>query len=226
MLGDMVTLDAAPSQGKDAFDCPICGAFANQVWGEVTTFMQNSPRKVFSNGSKWTIALCQRCDGYSLWLGERQIYPGSMIGTEPSMDMPGEVQSLYNEARAVAVVSRRAGAAMARATLELLAKHVDPDAPKGASLVQRLDRIIPTVDSSLGQMLTFVRHVGNAIHVKDQPDDAVVLVLDEDQTAGMELIFAAVGDLVEEKITRPRVAAEMYSKIPESVRKRVEGTAQ
>ena len=220
----MVSFDVSrtPEFGREAFYCPLCGAFANQLWGVAYCFQDGGNRRALNNGDLWSLALCAFCQNNSVWLGERLIYPLARLGEESSPDMPDDVRVLYDEAREVAVVSRRAGAAMARATLELLVKRIDPDAPPRSTLVQRLDRIIPLVDTPLGQMLTFARHVGNAIHATELPDEAIVMVLDDDQTDGMELIFAAVNGLVEAKITRPRVAAEMYLKIPESVRERVE----
>lgn len=218
-----VAQDQSPALNKDAFDCPQCGAFANQKWGfSYFAAPGDNFTQAESRNGQWTYSKCARCREYSAWLDDQLIYPSTLVGPIASEDMPEDVREIYDESRRVAAVSRRAGAAMARATLELLVKQIDPDAPARSSLAARLERIIPTVDSSLGKLLTFVRHVGNTIHVPENADDAVVMVLDPDQTAGMSLIFQAINGLVDEKITRPRLANEAYEMVPEEVRDRVE----
>jgi hypothetical protein len=138
--------------------------------------------------------------------------------------MPPDVMELYNEARDVMAVSRRAGAALARATLEKLLKRLDPGQPAGATLAQRIDVTMPSVSSSLGEMLTIIRHVGNkALHAEDEPDDAVLLVLDETQTELVALIFEAINELVDERITKPATTKRFIGLVPEDVLKNVKG---
>ncbi|ROQ40961.1 uncharacterized protein DUF4145 [Frondihabitans sp. PhB188] len=175
---------------------------------------------------EWMQSLCTSCEDYATWRSEDLIYPGTSITPPPSEDMPEDVAALYEEARAVVSVSRRAGAALARATMEALIKRIDPDAPKPMNLDNRIARIIPTVSSSLGQMLTVIRHVGNkTLHVEENPDAATRLVLDETQTEIVDLIFQSINDLVDERITRPLAAASVLRLVPESVRSRVPGLA-
>lgn len=173
---------------------------------------------------EWAMALCEACKDYSVWRSDDLIFPQSSKISAPSPDMPGEVRDLYNEAREVMSVSRRAGAALARATLERLLKVIDPEAPPRAKLDARIERVLPDLSSSLGQMLTIIRHVGNkALHVEEEPDKAVVLVMDEEQTEIVELIFESINDLVDERITKPNTTSRLLGLLPKRVLDNVKG---
>jgi hypothetical protein len=150
------------------------------------------------------------------------IYPVAGLAPLPHPEMPPEAKSLYEEAREVLGISRRAGTALARAALERLLRTLDPTAGT-IVLAARIERMIPQVPESLGQMLTVIRVAGNAsLHVNDEPDDVLVLVLDPGETEVVELIFEAINDLVEAQIAKPNKVANLYSKIPESLRERVD----
>lgn len=150
------------------------------------------------------------------------IYPVAGLAPLPHPEMPPEAKSLYEEAREVLGISRRAGTALARAALERLLRTLDPNAGN-IVLAARIERIIPEVPESLGKMLTVIRIAGNAsLHVNDEPDDVMVLVLDPGETEVVELIFEAINDLVEAQIAKPGKVASLYSKIPESLREKVD----
>lgn len=135
--------------------------------------------------------------------------------------MPNSARELYEEARDVFTISPRAGAALARATLERLLRELDPDAGR-LELVDRIDRVIPRVSSSLAEMLTVIRHVGNkSLHVDDEPDEATVLVLTDEQTQVSAYIFAAINSLVDELVTKPAQARAMFQRLPPGVQGRV-----
>jgi hypothetical protein len=126
---------------------------------------------------------------------------------QPHEDMPESVRELYNEARAVVGISRRAGAALARGSLERLLKTLDPDAGR-VNLDERIARMGERVSAPLWQLLTALRHIGNkSLHVDDEPDEAVTVFLGDEDAGISELLFAAVNDLVDELITRPKRAA-------------------
>ena len=149
------------------------------------------------------------------------MYPVRSTAPQPHEDMSPSVQELYRESGEVFGISRRAGAALARATLERLLKELDPDAGK-LDLAGRIERITPTVSGSLGQMLTVIRHAGNkSLHVEDQPDDVIVLILDPEEDGVVEIIFQSINDLVEELVTRPARAQALFEKVPQGVRDNV-----
>jgi hypothetical protein len=134
--------------------------------------------------------------------------------------MPAEVRALHMEAAQVGVVSRRAAAALARAAVERLLKTLDPDAPAKAKLADYIERVRPRVSAPLGQLLDVVRVTGNqALHVDNQPPELVLLVLDSNVGPGvLETLLETANDLVDELITRPKRALELWEKLPEGVK--------
>lgn len=173
--------------------------------------------------SQWFTSTCRCCGELTVWRGEKIVYPPLSPAPPAHPDMPESVEGLYNEARAVAAASRRAGAALARAALELLLKELDPEAPAKARLDERIARVSMKVTSPTAQLLTVCRHVGNkSLHGDDTPDDAVLLLLTDDDSKLMDAIFKSINLVVDELITRPAQVGEIYDKVPAEVRKSAE----
>lgn len=161
-----------------------------------------------------------------MWRGEQIVYPPSSPAPLAHADMPESVEVLYNEARAVASASRRAGAALARAALELLLKELDPEAPAKARLDDRIARVSVKVTSPTAKLLTVCRHVGNkSLHGDDTPDDAVLLLLTDDDSKLMDVIFESINLVVDELITRPAQVDKIYDTVPAGVREAAETKA-
>jgi hypothetical protein len=177
----------------------------------------------FGSGD-WNAAQCESCKAFSLWRDELMIYPANSPAPSAHPDMPEEVQALYVEARNVMPVSRRAGAALARATLEALLKNLFPEHSARANLETRISLASEVVSGPLAELLTVVRHAGNkALHVDENPDELTVLVLDPQDVEVAEFLFIAINDLVEERVTRPRQTSALFDKLPRSVRDRIKG---
>jgi hypothetical protein len=229
-----VTDDDRPAVEKAAFACPHCNAYAQQTWTVIAERIGTGQYshvagfyEVTDEGPvPWMRGHCTKCDHSSLWLNERMVYPTVSTLPIPHPDMPSDVVALYNEARGVAAVSRRAGAAMARATLELLLKTVLPTlmtVPGNASLDDLIVLVEPMVSIAMGTPLMVVRHAGNkSVHVEANPDDVMVLVLDEGESEVMELIFDTVNDLVSELITRKNKMLKYEALIPDGVKQAAE----
>lgn len=121
-----------PQLNKDGFDCPQCGRWAHQIWNGLTYELNRFEQKVvlpgedrYASGSlRWRISVCSRCEQPAMWRHDQLVYPLSRLAARPHPDMPDDVRSLYDEAAAVAAVSRRAAAALARTTVERLIKHL------------------------------------------------------------------------------------------------------
>lgn len=215
-----------------SFVCPHCGTLAQHEWtflsGDVglaaTSPTVENPRGVHPQqweASKCTVSTCTR---YSFWFAGEMRYPAGNTSELPHANaaMPEPVRLLYDEAVSVYGVSRRAGAALARATLEALLRHVDPDAGR-VNLDVRMARMEHRLSPSLWETLDFVRHVGNkALHVAGAADEAVVLVLDDEDEEIGPAMFQIVNDVVDETIVREQTRARLAALIPEDVRKNVE----
>nr|WP_254304607.1 DUF4145 domain-containing protein [Rathayibacter sp. VKM Ac-2835] len=139
--------------------------------------------------------------------------------------MASEAAELYDEARAVAGISRRAAAALARAALERLLQSIRPE------FVGRLDDLIahvtPDLSTSTARLLGALRHVGNkSLHVDDELDDFVALYLGQIDSGVVELLFAALNDVTEELVAKPAQADRFYAMLPDGVRGTIERKSQ
>lgn len=179
----------------------------------------------------WSASLCFSCKDHSFWLGTSLAYPDPQTAPAtgehtPHEDMPEDAAELFREAVAVLPYSRRAAAALCRASMERLVKFLDPDCPKRISLDGRLVRLEGSVSSVTIDLLNVLRHVGNtALHGEQDDDVSATIYVDENDGTIAEAFFLAINTLVDELITRPRRSAELYGNLPESVRAAYEAKA-
>ncbi|KJC65195.1 DUF4145 domain-containing protein [Agreia bicolorata] len=166
----------------------------------------------------WTMSRCESCNQMSVWRNDVLMYPSASLIPPPANDMPANAAVLYEEARQVLPHSRRAGAALGRATLERLLRTLDPEAGK-TQLDERIARMESRVSSSLWELLTVLRHVGNkAVHVDDEADGLVAIYLDDGGTELAEAMFEAINELVDELVTKPKRVRGFFEKLPDGVR--------
>jgi hypothetical protein len=218
--------DRRPTLNKEAFDCPRCGTYAQQYWSSAN-IGEGTHTKGQGFESDWREARCSHCKKPSVWRKDRMVYPRAQLGGKPHADMPDEVRDLYEEAAAVAAVSRRAGAALARATVERLIKHLDPGASAGANLAARIERIKQRgVSTPVGEMLDVVRATANELlHEKDEPGELVVLTLDDEEGPQLvELFLEVTNDLVDELITKPATTRGLWDKLSPGIKAKLQHT--
>jgi hypothetical protein len=237
----------APAVGLDRFNCLRCASFSHHVWtglkvhaaagpgsykyadfsDDANSFYVNQER--FTSGfeghvSDWRASLCLSCSASTVWRNGQVVYPKSSSLPVAHPDMPASAAELYEEARAVFPISRRASAALARAALERLLRE---DA--GASPKDRLDDLIAPLKNRIGdplwQLLTAIRYVGNTTLHGDDGQELVALFLEGSDADVAEPMLGAMNALVEELITQPAKAAALYAMIPDGVRKSAEDKA-
>lgn len=173
---------------------------------------------------QWHVSWCASCSRASVWRDTMLVHPRSSSAPLPHKDMPDSARVLYEEARDVFSISPRAGAALARATLERLLRELDPTTGK-PDLATRIDRVLDRVSSPLAEMLTVIRHVGNkSLHVDDAPDEITVLVLSDEQTQVSSFLFAAINSLVDELVTKPNLTRSMFDLLPTAVQARIKSS--
>lgn len=172
-------------------------------------------------GAQWQATLCAACKRVSVWREGLLVFPGTArLAVTAHPDMPEQAAQLFNEAAAVLAGSRRAAAALARAALEALLKAMD-DNPKRRDLNTRIGELKDRLNPSLWQVLTALRVVGNdALHSED--GELVALYLSDDAGELADMFLAAINELVEELITRPKRAAEIYAMLSENKREAAE----
>lgn len=211
----LVTEVIAPAQDYDIWD----QAESLDPWDQP---IATTPQ--WRTAGSWVVSKCLACQHGTVWHDNQIVFPAARTAPQPSPDMPQIPRELYQEAALVMQVSRRAGAAMARATLERLLIDLDPmDTPRPPALDERIIHVTARVSSALEPALTVIRHAGNkALHVADAPDDTLVLVLDEEDEGIVELLFSAINDLVDELVTKPNARQRLLNTVPASVIEAIE----
>lgn len=219
----------SPVRGATFFNCPRCEALAQQEWteflvqaadGSLIKAEDESRRAVSRLGSlptSWTMSLCFACKRGSVWRGTQVVFPTGSSYPNAHPDMAASAAEIYEEARAVGAVSRRAGAALARASLERLLKELRP--ADSGQLDDRIASLQPDVSLALWQMLTVLRHTGNkALHSSGEEGDVLVaFVLDDEDGQMLGLLLNTINDLVDELVTRPSQAATYFGQLPTGV---------
>lgn len=172
----------------------------------------------------WRRGQCDICSRYVVWRDAEVIHPRATSAPVPHALMPPDVHELYVEAAQVLPLSARAGAALLRAALERLIRHLDADdAMARDRLDERIARLKQRVSEPLGQLLDVVRYLGNeALHGTADSGELVYIYLNEDTSEIADLLFDAINDLVDELIARPSTVAGVWSRLPEGVRRSIE----
>lgn len=236
----MPTKFVRPKHRATKFSCPKCGAFAAQEWRELFYVSKNEYNEYSyeklrnrapdgqrpDQGPLWEASLCAGCDDHSLWINGFLAYPDAAATDdvpEPVAGMPDEVRELYLEASAVLPHSRRAAAALCRASLERLAKHLTVDLPPGRSLDERLITLSGKTTDGLARAVQIVRHAGNtALHGARDDDESVVIYMDGDEADLIDLFFVTINELVDELILRPARVQAAYDLLPAPKREAIE----
>jgi hypothetical protein len=197
-----------PERDKPAFNCPhaSCGAYALQRWGKTNTANIGQ-----INGL--TVAFCDHCKNYSVWHGDRMVFPAIKKATPVHLDMPEDIKPDFEEARNVFAESPRSSAALLRLTIQKLCRHLGfPGENINSDIKVMVANGLPV---QVQQALDIVRVIGNeqdhpgTLDVRDDPEMATRL-------------FELVNLIVEDRIARPKQIAELYAKLPEEKRKGIE----
>ena len=209
---------APPEFGASAFHCPHCGAYAHQQWLTIYDVLMSGTSSLrradqsYPDAALWEFSVCRHCDGVCAWRGERLMHPRALTAPSHHMDMPDDVAGDYDEARAIAVESPRAAAALLRLALQKLMPHL------GISTDSLNDGIGVLVADGLPkqvqQALDTVRVIGNnAVHpgeidLRDDPQTAMAL-------------FDLINFVVEDRIARPKAVSGLFDRLPDGAKRAV-----
>jgi len=156
-----------------------------------------------------TVSICDRCNEFALWEGERLFYPPTYVAPLPSADMPGDVKEDYEEARAIFSQSPCGAAAFLRLAIQKLAIALGES---GDNLNASIGNLVKKgLRTGIQKALDVVRVVGNnAVHpgvldVKDNPEIALNL-------------FKLVNLIVEHMITQSKEVSELFESLPEGAK--------
>jgi hypothetical protein len=206
-----------PAQEKTRYTCPYpdCGAYAFQQRGGLLQQIEGEEGNTWLGG--WILHRCSGCQRPIMWrqVGEGKFtmaFPTGVVGSPPSEDMPQDVAEIYEEARRVAVSSRRSAAALLRLALQMLIDHLEPGRGDLNSKIGKLAQrgLLPHIQ----QAMDVLRVVGNnAVHPGQ-------IVLDDDPELLLSL-FRLTNVVVDQMITAPEHAKSLFESLPEQARAQV-----
>ncbi|MFI1995703.1 DUF4145 domain-containing protein [Actinoplanes sp. NPDC020271] len=203
-----------PAKEKDRFTCPhpACGTYA--VQRETGLLWQPTNTQAWIQG--WAAHCCTACDEPILWrqVGEDWVmaYPRGIIGEPAEQDMPGDVRAIYEEAQAVAAVSRRSAAALLRLALQMLVDHL---VPGRGDINSKIGKLVENgLRPQTQQAMDVLRVVGNnAVHPGqiDVDDDLMLL----------PGLFRLINVVVDQMISIPSHAQALFDSLPQQARDQV-----
>ena len=200
-----------PAYNAKSFDCPHCGAYAQQYKVPLNAL----PTAIYEElGRDIGIMKCLACEWPSLWYKEILIFPipTASIELQPSPDMPEDVAEDFKEARAVLPYSPRSSAALLRLALEKLCIHLELP---GKNLNEHIASLVKQgLSPKVQKAFDIVRVIGNnAVHPGS-------IDLRDDQQSALSL-FDLLNLIVEQMITLPRMVEETYQNLPQGARDQI-----
>jgi hypothetical protein len=190
----------------------MCGAYSNQHW-YITGLYKNHAGYI-GTVKDYNIANCQHCNGFSIWVNKKLIYPFSGTAPLPNSDMPEDVKLDYEEARNIMTTSPRGAAALLRLAIQKLCKYLGESGENiNIDIKELVKKGLP---QKLQQALDSLRVIGNnAVHpgqidIKDDIDTA-------------HKLFVFINVICDNQITQPKTIDEFYkTKIPENLRNAID----
>ena len=192
----------APVFGEEAFNCPLCGAYAKQTWYEG----HGNVGSIYRNFDAVKFSLCEHCDKYVIWLEGRMIFPTSGTAPLPNPDLPPDVSEDYEEARSMASLSPRGASALLRLAIQKLCIGLGG---KGENLNQDIAELVRRgLPARLQKAFDIVRVIGNnAVH-PGQIDLS-------DNIGTTQQLFSLVNLVADSMMSQPKRIDALYSRLPE-----------
>lgn len=194
-------------KGKQ-FHCILCGVYASQYWNSLYGKTES-----FNVDTKFTYSRCHHCKDICYWYDGRMIVPSEAPVPPPHVDMPENCIPEYNEARDIVARSPKAAAALLRLCVQRLMVELGE---KGKNINDDIGVLVKKgLPVEVQRALDYCRVVGNnGVHPGE------IELTDNPQIA--HSLFEMLNFIVEDRITRPKKVAELYSTLPEGALKAVE----
>jgi hypothetical protein len=199
-----------PSTNLTAFNCSICGAFAQQTWFPAAEYRNGQARLI----QNYYVVHCGHCQKYSVWVSGKMVYPFTGTAPLPNPDMPDDVRQDYEEARNISMISPRGAAALLRLAIQKLCKHLGQS---GENINADIANLVKDgLSVKLQQALDSVRVVGNnAVHPGqiDLKDDIEIA----------NKLFVFVNIICDNQISQVKQIGEFYDvTIPDNLKQAIE----
>jgi len=180
-----------PGYLEKGFNCPFCGAFADQVWYRTGIYgLENGQYYGIING--YILGNCRHCNKYTVWILDKLAFPQTGTAPLPNPDMPEDVKQDYEEARNIVTISPRGSAALLRLAIQKLCKSLGES---GKDLNDDIKKLVAKgLPEKLQKALDSVRVIGNnAVH------PGQIDLTDDIETANKLFVFVNV--IVDNRIT-------------------------
>ena len=109
-----------PAHLAAAFNCPNCGAAANQAWFAASLQQEDKTQGPIQG---LDVAVCLQCRSYTLWVSGQLAFPDLGLGILPRAELPERVRNLFGQASRIASVSPSAACALLRLSFQWLCLH-------------------------------------------------------------------------------------------------------
>lgn len=193
-----------PVYEAEQFHCLHCGVYAKQSWGTLKRAGYNSDFKY---------SQCHHCHKDCYWYNGKMIVPSEAHVAPPHQDLPESCILEYNEARDIASRSPRAAAALLRLAVQKLMIELGE---KGKNINTDIGSLVSKgLPIEVQQALDYCRVIGNngvhpgEIELNDNPEIT-------------NSLFEMINFIVEDRISRPKKVAELYSILPKGALEAVE----
>src|SRR5258706_15754783 len=87
-----------PNFRGSAFNCVLCGAYAEQRWGQPHFFANNAG---IGQLPKYWTSRCSRCEAFSFWVEGQLVFPVAKTAPAQNPDLPEGIAADYEEARLI-----------------------------------------------------------------------------------------------------------------------------
>jgi hypothetical protein len=163
--------------------------------------------------SNFSIAKCQSCNNFSVWVNKNIIYPKHIIVDTPNEDMNDDIKELYLEAAKIFADSPKGATAILRLALQKLLVQMGKD---GKNINKNIKELVSDgLNPKMQQALDILRVIGNnAVH-PGQID------VDDNKDVALKL-FKILNMIADDMITKPKEMENLYNDIiPDEIKNHI-----
>jgi len=189
-----------PEFMKNAFNCPHCSVYSNQVWGKIDAKIDNHYIRI----PDFMVSRCIHCLNFSVWKEGIPVYPLTSQMQVPNPDLPDDAQAVFQEARDIVNQSASAATAFLRQCFRILIVHLGG---AGKNMGKDLDSLVEQgLNPKIKQNLEALRVVG---------DDAVdPLMIDENDDFSTAIQLSQLINIIATSmISQPKLLEDLNQKI-------------